>query len=347
MGTAISANILYNFPYSAKWLRICSALLPKGKTFNNVADTLSLGCYTMGFQSIINMLCYLSSPRSSPQNWVNFIYILWIFSVAMSFYSSWVIFSFVFTKRLSFQFSTLLGNIALPFVPLTVAAATGSVVVQTFSSRMSRKFILNTIVTTYICWSNAITVGFCVIAVILWRLIFYKYPDSPVVFTQFVPIGVLGQGAFGIIMQALNVRIYADSYLQNISFIGIYTNFLIIMSGFVSLFLISFGYFLTFVAVFAVFTHGVRHEFTVVWWATTFPLGTMAISNSKLGEIAQLTFFRVIGAIYGVACILTTMICIFGSIYLGIQKYRIEFLKNNLNTPLPTAVKHETENSTT
>ncbi|EPX75106.1 sulfite sensitivity protein SSU1 [Schizosaccharomyces octosporus yFS286] len=369
MGTAISANILYSFPYSAQWLRICSYImfgcalicfflntiifflkyvvyrsyLPDGKTFYNVADTLCLGCYGMGLSSIINMLCYLTNPSSTPQNWVNFIYIIWIFNTVMSFYTSWVIFSFVFTKRVTFQFSTLLGNIVLPFVPLTVASATGTVVAQTFWSRLSRTIFLNTIITCYICWANAVSVGFCVIGIIIWRLIFYKYPDSPVAFTQFVPIGVLGQGAFGIIMQALNIKTYAHNYLQNISSVNIYTNVLLIISGFLSLFLISLAYFLTFVAFFGVFTHGVRHDFTVLWWAITFPLGTMSISNSKLGEVAQLTFFRVLGAIYGVACIFITIVCILGSLYLGVLKFRKEFFQQNLDNSLPISVTDETK----
>ncbi|CAI4054412.1 hypothetical protein SUVZ_16G1960 [Saccharomyces uvarum] len=124
MGVGISSNILYSFPYPARWLRICSYIMfaitclifiavqalqllhmlvyIKEKSFKDYFNdyfrslkyNLFWGTYPMGLVTIINFLGALSQKftTSSPTNAKNlmiFVYVLWWYDLAVCLVTAW------------------------------------------------------------------------------------------------------------------------------------------------------------------------------------------------------------------------------------------------------------------
>lgn len=381
MGTGISSAILYNFPYPAHWLRICSYIMwataiffflsttifciiamikhpKKLVTFNtDPAVAPFMGAYSMGFTTLVNFLYFVTG-----KSWIIGIYCLWWIAVILSLYTACVIFYFALVaKNKSFpQIPTqnLHATLLLPIVTLTVVASSGGIFTPELPTNNLK---MSTMVICYILWSNAIALAFIIITIYFWKLFVHKIPNTAMVFTSFLPVGVLGQGAYGIQLLGVNMHKfiqdnYADISLAQLSYMGsesmidahqqdlamIIGNIILYMCTMISLFLTSFGYFCTFIAVISCLSkispfckcpnknicyaretsHIIKDRFiglvrfNKTFWALTFPLGTMALSNNELHKVFNnLKAFRVIGTMYSVSLVLITLGCLIGCFY--------------------------------
>ncbi|CCH40706.1 Malic acid transport protein [Wickerhamomyces ciferrii] len=124
---------------------------------------------------------------------------------------------------------------------------------------------------------------------------------------------MFGQGAYAIQLFGKN---FHDSYgfpetsTESIM-IGITIKYTCI---FVAIFLETFGFFMTFIAIVSVITRSKGLHFHKGWWAMTFPLGTMSISTNLTGKLMNYETFKIISCIYGVCLILITIGCLIGSL---------------------------------
>lgn len=339
MGTGISSLALYNFPYEAYWLRVCSYIMfaicvllflfynvlmiaaaiwfpHKYKIILlNVGQSVFLGCYSMGFSSIISYLHFITG-----EDWVTALFVLWIINIAISLFSAWVV-TFLIHWKASIQPQEIHISYLLPVVSQNVVAAIGGVLYSTLHPNLK----LPNIIISYLCWSNGIALTGWVVGVYMWKLYVHKIPmERNNGFVAFLPIGAFGQGSYAAMLICDNFRDYLQK--ENPKFLQIGTDAAQITSNnhivgqavkylglFIGLFLVSNGYFFTFNAVCSLFAAGVD-KFTKGWWACTFPLGTMALSNHALYTLFGFEAFRAVSAIYSVALVLITIVCLIGSV---------------------------------
>lgn len=148
MGTGITSNILYRFPFEARWIRICSYIFfgcasllfiictgllitkfyRRPRTFFDMQVLPKvapfMGCLPMGYITLVNYI-YLLTGRS----WIIGTWVLWWIAIALSLYTAFVVFHFTFIAKRKKSRETrpvdLHPTMLLPIVTLTVAASSG------------------------------------------------------------------------------------------------------------------------------------------------------------------------------------------------------------------------------
>lgn len=246
MGTGVSANILYNFPFPATWLKVCGiisgviglslfisltlimllALYQDRSLWNRIhrdpAHAPAMGCFVMGYITLVNMLHALTE-----KSWIYAVWVLWWVSVFASVYTSFLTFFFsIVGKHRKSENSMKTANISLafllPVVTLTVSAASGGIICPDLPHL---NFKIITLVVSFIMWAIAVTLAFIVVTINFWRMFVHKIPSSGQVFTMFLPIGFLGQGGYSILLFGRNC---VELILENSSNVAdlSYTSFL-------------------------------------------------------------------------------------------------------------------------
>lgn len=378
MATGISAAILYRFPFPAHWLKVLGVIMWSVGIFFFITQTVLMvcsvikypqnfikfhadpkvapfmGCFAMGYNALVNLLYFITGD-----SWIIGIFVLWWLSVFFCLYTACIVFYFCFLVKS--KTSSTIGSdglhatLLLPIVALTVTSSAGELFVMDLPNVQLQVL---TILVSFVLWACAIAMSFIVLTLIFYKYIIHKVPNTTMMFTTFIPIGFLGQGAFSVLLcgdnlhklittnvEALKVLPFVSSVTNLVDIENsavMLANISLISCAFFGLFLMSFGYFNTFVAVATVLSkvftknpnpnHCCNYEsgwkkffngcikYNQGFWAMTFPLGTMAISNTEFGNIFELETFKVIGAIYGVATVLVTTGCCLGFLY-HVYKY--------------------------
>ncbi|KAK6198602.1 voltage-dependent anion channel-domain-containing protein [Scheffersomyces amazonensis] len=364
MGTGISSNILYNFGYPAHWLRVCGIIMfviavilflitslmfllscyyyyPKRIMQYNLNPNIAvfMGCYAMGYITLINFIFYLDKVD------IIFVWVLWWIAIIVSVYTAFITVFFSILSKLSSEkinMNELNSTLLLPIVAITVVSSSGHIISP------SLKTLNQTLITeilSLILWCISIALAFIIITIYYQRLILHKIPSTQLIFTSWLPVGFLGQSSFSIMMFGKNMYdLIEDKSVGNI---------FIVCSTMIGVFLLSFGYFNTFLAVISTLSKirpfakaelihphikkGYIMKFNKAFWSMTFPLGTMALSNNELGKglfgkvIYPLKFFRVLGCIYSVALFAVTIACLIGIIYTCIKLVKGLFRKNTID----------------
>lgn len=386
MAMGITSLIMYDFPYPSHWLRIVGWIFFAANVFTflvllvfmfisircfphkfvqfhtNPAISPFMGCIAMGYMTIVNFFWLVTKdmPHAPIIIWV-----FWWISVAMSLYTSCIVFLFTYiikNDHNKMKFEDLHLTILLPIVALTVSAVEGNLILLSLPSLHLQ---LITLVVTVVMLSIALCVSFIIITINFWKLFVYKLPATGLIFTAFLPIGLLGQASFGmshlgnnfhhIIMNASvdNLGDYLAAFDYNQQDLtqlrNICSQVFLIFFLLIAIFLLSFGYFMTFVAIASVlsksppFAKNLNSQFVskygnLTWfrgyWAMTFPLGTMSLAQSELYRLvgSSIGFFRVMSSIYAIALFLVTISCVIGVI-------RTTFLEIKAAWNLPE--KHE------
>lgn len=290
MGTGICSNILYNFPFPAKWLQVCGiifsvvclvlflsltalmifALYKDSHLWYRIhrdpVHAPAMGCFVMGFITLVNMLHSLTE-----KSWIYAVWVLWWVAVFGSVYTAFLTFFFsVVGKHRKRENVLKTSNISLafllPVVTLTVCAALGGSICPDLP-KLNMK--ITTMVLSFVMWAIAVILAFIVVLVNFWRMFVHKIPATGQVFTMFLPIGFLGQGAYaillfgrncvGIIMENSNnvasssytsfLHEAANSHNQDLSNLPvILSTALLATSTMFAASLMAFGYFFTFLA---------------------------------------------------------------------------------------------------
>lgn len=314
MGIGIAGGLLYEFPYKARWLEVCGIIFwavalglfalstiimilrlfifPSQfhKMSRHIGQSAFLGCIPMGFATIINMVHYIWGEKSWRAT-----YAMWWIDVAMSLASAWIVVFAMFAYHERAIESTN-ATILLPVVALVVAAATGFLICNNLPNHLQKM----TATISLMMWGNGQAVAFAFTTVYLNRLLLGKLPPRAIMISNFLPIGPLGQGAFGI-MNMSQLDIFG-SYQREVSVFS--TAIAVIMLGYAS--------FWMFIAFCASIFHPPK-QFHMSFWGLTFPLGTYASACYKVG--IYLPAFKPIGCAVTVFVVLAALFCTAFSLY--------------------------------
>lgn len=237
--------------------------------------------------------------------------------------------------------------LVLLIVPMFVATSSSGHFVMTdlFATLFDRDIQLMVLIVTALIWLHAVIFVLIVITIIFWGLYVNKLPPMRQIFTLFLLLGPMGQASYGILLLTEDIRQYVLAYYPRSTSVTDYDILLLtipwcfkIIGLLLALALLAMGYFFTFIGVAGVAAssrktasveqNGEMHvkriyHFHKGWFAMTFPMGTMSLGSScvwrQYNDLVPMLTFRVIGAIYGVFCILWTITCLIGLCYNSIM----------------------------
>lgn len=404
MGIGMSSDLLYKFPYPARWLRLCSYIMFAinvllflfqqmmflmhivyfsrkyskkeyfNKYFRNVSKNVFWGTYPMGLVTIINYINFLAEHFYSQGRIVvakrilRLIYVLWWYDIIVSVLIAWGI-TFIIWQNYYFQDG--LGHwrfksekmaaehmksvLLLAIIPMVVATSSISIFIMSDLSTLAltRNIQLLSMVIATLIWLHAIIFVFILVGIYFWSLYIFKIPSMSQVFTMFLVLGPMGQGAYGILLLTDNVNKYTQTYYtsttttnNNILLISVPWCFKI-MGLLTSMALLSMGYFFTIITIVAIISYsrnkypGIKgpgnttriYHYHQGFWGMTFPMGTMSLGSNEIfvqyNKFVPMGAFRVIGTIYAVVSVVWTLYCLGNTIWLyGNRCY------NALKTPM-------------
>lgn len=314
--------------------------------------TVFLGCSVMGMTTLVNMLYFMK-----PHWWVA-IYTLWTINYVSAFLTACGAGFFLLTTATHMKrdqiidaFSNLTPAYFLPFVTCTVSAASGGLI---NSSIPHPHLIIANIIICVMLWAMALAISIMLFSVFLTRLLVVGIPKGPASFTVFIPLGVLGQGSFGVLTICSQIGKLIVN--QNFSIVGLpnldipsvylqlFSNGCEMFAIFVALVLVGFGVMFSFWAIFSVcywyigwpniplsttnyhamnisksdvYIEIMGRKFciwTPTMWACTFPIGTLALAFNELWKLTNINGFKIMATIYAFTVILTTTHCMINSL---------------------------------
>ncbi|KAI0877161.1 sulfite transporter Ssu1 [Hypoxylon argillaceum] len=313
MGTGIVSILLHNLPYNAVWLywisvglfglnvaifalfsviSILRYLLFPGiwiAMLNHSVQSLFLGTIPMGLATIINMIIFVIVPAWG--DWaVILAWALWwvdvVLAIATNFYLP-----FVIMYKHESRLSTMTAAWLLPIVATIVSAASGAIVASVLPNK---EHAIWTITICYILWGCGVPLAMFTMVIYFQRLTIYKLPPREVIVSVFLPIGPLGQGAFGIMQLGKDaLAIFGDKeYIPAAPMAGqiLYTAGILI-----ALIMWGFGLVWLFFAVASISQS--RFPFNLGWWGFTFPLGVYSVATITLAKELPSLFFKVLGTV--------------------------------------------------
>ena len=220
MGTGIISTLLYTLPHSFRGLpEIATAFYLLNMVlfvtfavvsiaryimhpwiFYRMVRTPSItmfwGALPMGLCTVINGTVLIAAPRFG--SWVpTVVYTLWWVDVAMTILSSFAI-PFLFFVLYELNLETMTAVWLLPIVPCVVAAASGGLV----ASVLSPSAAIGVLVVSYMLWGIGMGLSLIILTLYFHRLAVHNLPTAEVIVSAFLPLGPLGQGAYGLMQLA-------------------------------------------------------------------------------------------------------------------------------------------------
>ncbi|OWB58248.1 hypothetical protein B5S28_g4256 [[Candida] boidinii] len=331
MSTGLAACVLFGFPYEATWLRICGlimwsismilflvvnwlfihkALVYKSwiKTvFTDPTLNVFLAPYSMGFSTTVNMI-HLVTVHYKHDFAIGTMVFWWI-NAFMAIIIAWAVLFILFSYK-DIEYKGLNPTIVLASLPLTVCASSGALITSTLQDKNLK---LTVMIISFLLWSNSILIGSLFIGIVFWKLLTSGLPPKMLTLTSFIPIGFLGHGAWGILLNGLNIEEYLILYTDIPDKAAIGKGLQLITLA-IALFFIAAGFFFTFFS-FAAWIKVGHISLNKGYWAAPFPLGALTLALNEFYKSSGIKVFRDIASIYGALAVVLTILCIFITLF--------------------------------
>ncbi|KAG2230721.1 voltage-dependent anion channel [Thamnidium elegans] len=318
MGTGILSILLYTFPFqfyglptialvlyisnavifSIFFIITCLRYIMFPSIFQlmmkHSAQSLFIGTLPMGLTTITNFTILAISGK---YEWgMNLAFVLWCIQFVFTMFSCIAVPFYIIVHH-NHQLESMNGTWLLPIVPAVVTGASGGLLANHIDEH--RGFIV--LIISYITMGMGLCLALSIISIYFYRLAVHNLPPKEVIISSFLPLGPLGQGAFGMIqLGSASQRLLGDKYIMGLGNTAYGVGFL------ASLILWGYGVWYLCVAVFSVgITVKQRIPFNMGWWGLTFPLGVFTSATVAIGGVLDSMFFLVLGAI--LTCILVVI----------------------------------------
>lgn len=196
----------------------------------------------------------------------------------------------------------------LPIVATIVAAASGGIVASVLPAERA----LITIITSYVLWGCGVPLAMFTMVIYFQRLTMHKLPPREVIVSVFLPLGPLGQGAFGI-MQIGKEALRVSKEVTLVPECPSAGQIFYVMGVVTALIMWGFGLVWLFFALASITRN--RFPFNLGWWGFTFPLGVFAVATTTLAKELPSTFFQILGTIFSLSVVLLWIVVSLGTIH--------------------------------
>jgi tellurite resistance protein TehA-like permease len=177
----------------------------------------------------------------------------------------------------------------LPIVSCVVAAASGGVVATVLPDP---NHALITLVTSYVLWGMGIPLALVVMTIYFHRLAIHKLPPSEVIVSVFLPLGPMGQGAYGIMqLGTVAMKVFPETKALH----PMAGDILYVLGWMVAMVLWGFGLVWLFFAVASIAKS--TFPFNMGWWGFTFPIGVFTVATISIAQELASDFFKVVGTV--------------------------------------------------
>lgn len=316
MGTGILSILLANFPFSFQGLPTIALVLfltnciiyslftlmtlTRYLLFPSIfpllmkhsSQSLFIGAIPMGLTTITNFTILVISKQFT---WgLDLALVLWCITLVLTVFSCMVVPYYIIVHH-NHHLDSMNGTWLLPIVPAVVTAASGGLLANHLVDLHSALVVL---LISYILMGMGLMLALSIIVIYFYRLAVHKLPPKEVIISSFLPLGPLGQGAYGMIqLGSAGQRVFGDRFIQGLGNTAYGVGFIM------ALILWGYGLWYLCVAVYSVGTT-IKYKipFNMGWWGLTFPLGVFTAATLSIGTVLQSMFFQVLAAVF--TCIL-------------------------------------------
>ncbi|ODN43198.1 TDT family transporter [Piscirickettsia litoralis] len=251
---------------------------------------LFLGCIPMGLITIVNGFMSFGCHLFDPSLAFSIAHGLWWLDVALSLFISWLI-PFAMFMLQDHELKTMTPVWLLPLVACEVAASSGGLLIPHISTTI-RPWVF---VVSWSLWSISVLLAFGVIAIFFKRLVLHSLPDKMLAPSIWLVLGPIGTGVLGLITISQAAGALVGHYpavmqqmLEILPSIGLWAA--IVLWG------LGFWWFIT-ALVSTAYHWSKGMEFSLSWWAFTFPLAVLTLGTFAIADHTQMAFFNIAGII--------------------------------------------------
>jgi tellurite resistance protein TehA-like permease len=188
----------------------------------------------------------------------------------------------------------------LPVVATIVAASSGAIVAEKLTE-LDPRYALWTVITSYILWGCGFPLAIFVMTIYFHRITLVALPPREVIVSVFLPLGPLGQGAFGI-MQLGKQALVLFPITHTVPLAPMAGQIAYAAGLMLGLILWGFGLVWLFFALASISRS--KFPFNIGWWGFTFPLGVFSAATMTLAAELPSTFFKILSTIFSLVVVL-------------------------------------------